>query len=264
MTIDLSQLINKRFDCLVVKKSYRDEKGRIKCICQCKCGNEKEVFYVNLLSGRTKSCGHLEEENRKKFKDITKRRFGELTALSPTNKRKDGTVVWHCQCDCGKMVDVSLRQLVRGYVKSCGTHEDVDLLGKQFGELVVQAIDSKKKECICLCSCGKVSRVNKYNLIYGHTKSCGHLKGADNFFRVNGVSVSHLNKKVPSNNTSGYVGVSKLKSGKWTAYITLKYHRHCLGTFANIFEAAAAREKAEKALFSPILKRAKKDPQWMN
>ena len=74
-------------------------------------------------------------------KDLTGQRFGKLMVLSPTDKRMDnGSIVWHCQCDCGNMAEVSARRLVRGKVRSCGCLSDPppkDYIGKVFGRLTV-------------------------------------------------------------------------------------------------------------------------------
>lgn len=56
----------------------------------------------------------------RKFADITGQRFGRLIALHPTGDRSHGSVVWHCQCDCGKTTDVSSAYLLHGKTKSCG------------------------------------------------------------------------------------------------------------------------------------------------
>lgn len=52
-------------------------------------------------------------------KDITNKRFGNLTALRPVGKycREN---VWRCLCDCGKEVDVRMTNLRTGNTKSCG------------------------------------------------------------------------------------------------------------------------------------------------
>ena len=33
--------------------------------------------------------------------DLTGKRFGLLTAIAPTEERKNGYTVWRCRCDCG-------------------------------------------------------------------------------------------------------------------------------------------------------------------
>lgn len=52
--------------------------------------------------------------------DLTGQRFGRLTALHPTNKRKMNCIVWHCKCDCGSFVDAPSVNLRNGNTKSCG------------------------------------------------------------------------------------------------------------------------------------------------
>ena len=44
-----------------------------------------------------------------------------LTALHETDKRdRNGSVVWHCRCDCGNEVDISYDTLMYSEVISCG------------------------------------------------------------------------------------------------------------------------------------------------
>jgi len=56
------------------------------------------------------------------------------------------------------------------------------------------------------------------------------------------------NCAMPVNNTSGIVGVSRARSGKWIARILYNRRHHHLGTFASKEEAAAARTSAERRL----------------
>lgn len=46
----------------------RDKNGCIYCMCQCDCGNKKEIIKSSLLSGNTKSCGCMIKERLKKDK----------------------------------------------------------------------------------------------------------------------------------------------------------------------------------------------------
>lgn len=50
---------------------------------------------------------------------------------------------------------------------------------------------------------------------------------------------------IPSNNTSGVLGVSRLKSGMWSAGIARNRHKRHLGRFCTLAEAADARRAAE-------------------
>jgi hypothetical protein len=44
-------------------------------------------------------------------------KFGRLTVLRQTNKRRSGHIVWLCQCECG---ETAARRLRSGGTQSCG------------------------------------------------------------------------------------------------------------------------------------------------
>ncbi len=52
--------------------------------------------------------------------DVTGQRFGRLTAVAPTEERRQNYVVWLCRCDCGSEALVSMKQLRQGHTHSCG------------------------------------------------------------------------------------------------------------------------------------------------
>ena len=52
--------------------------------------------------------------------DLANKRFGRLVALYPLKERKNGKIVWHCQCDCGNVRDVVSTTLQKGLCLSCG------------------------------------------------------------------------------------------------------------------------------------------------
>lgn len=56
----------------------------------------------------------------KNCRDLTNRRFGRLTAVSPTDERIRKNVVWICQCDCGNQTRVPTSYLNSGNTRSCG------------------------------------------------------------------------------------------------------------------------------------------------
>ena len=62
--------------------------------------------------------------------------------------------------------------------------------------------------------------------------------------RLATTSQNHANRPAPSNNTSGYKGVSRARSGRWVAYITVDYRRTFLGTFDTAWRAAQAYNAA--------------------
>lgn len=251
---EVSVLIGEKFGLLTVERIYKDKNGRGKCMCICVCGKRSHVFISNLKGGKTKSCGHLEESNRKQFRDISGTRFGDVTALTPTAYRKDKSIVWLCRCICGQEIKLSLRQLTRGECTKCRQWKIAQYLGEKIGELTLLSFNANTNKFRCECSCGSMVDVPKHNIWNGHTKSCGHLKKRDHFTRVNGIVVSRLTAKRSKNNTSGYKGVSKNKQGKWVAYITIGKKRYTLGQYQELQAAVEARQKAEEKYFEPIIK----------
>jgi len=51
---------------------------------------------------------------------IEGKKFGKITALKPTNKRRGGKIVWLCKSDCGKIHESIGTDLSNGRTKSCG------------------------------------------------------------------------------------------------------------------------------------------------
>lgn len=116
-----------KFGRLTVMYESPVRKNRGVCYhCKCECGEEIDVRSVSLRNGDTKSCGCLAKElsskrnKNKNIHDLKGERFGKLKVLEMTDERKQGSVIWKCQCDCGNIVKVSSRNLAYGDTKSCG------------------------------------------------------------------------------------------------------------------------------------------------
>ena len=78
----------------------------------------------------------MNEKATIRWKNIAGQHFGKLTALDTTENRYDGTVAWHCKCDCGNDAFVPVKLLTRGSVKSCGCLWSPPLkeyIGRKFG-----------------------------------------------------------------------------------------------------------------------------------
>lgn len=87
-------------------------------VCQCECGNIKEIRGDHLKSGHTKSCGC---KNQDKINNIKGQKFNNLTVLEMTDKRRSGgDVIWKCLCDCGNITYASASELRNNRIKSCG------------------------------------------------------------------------------------------------------------------------------------------------
>lgn len=254
-------LEGKRYGRLTLLAVYKKNNYKM-AHCSCICGRKTEVYYANLIAGRTKSCGCLERENRHKRKELVNQKFGDLTVCCATNERKCGSVVWLCQCVCGNFVKKDAHSLLRGRAKDCGCHKKKLQLTApaNSGQLrVIRPLDEKmnwKTQWLCQCSCGRQCHVSYANLYFGHTRSCGCLKEKEYRTLIEGTIAESLQSKVPKNNTSGVKGVYHYR-GKWRAYITFKRKRHYLGTFETIQEAAEARKNGEKKYYEPLLRKVK-------
>lgn len=139
--------------------------------------------------------------------------------------------------------------------------------GTRFGKLTVIRQDKKDSHGVyflCQCDCGNTKIVRGYSLQSGETKSCGCIH--DDLFADNAKEVkkkiyvkgTNANKikscTIPSNNTSGVLGVSWHRGArKWYARIAFKGRTYSLGFYDDINLAREARKAAEKELFGNFL-----------
>ena len=184
--IDLS---GQRFGKLTVIKRSSKIGEPIKFLCQCDCGNQKEIRGGDLRSGRTLSCGCLRKETNSKnnTKNLINQKFGKLTVIAQTDKRYNRSIIWKCKCDCGNIIEVPTGRLTSGNTKSCGCLQkeaaseanSADLINQRFGKLIVlKKTDIRKNKNViweCLCDCGNIHYVPSNLLLNGKVKSCGCL-----------------------------------------------------------------------------------------
>jgi len=98
---------------------YKYEKGKHYYFILCTwCGKKKWKEYSSIVSSRTESCGCQQKEFGQL--DLTEKQFGRLTAIRPTEKRRDSSIIWHCVCSCGGEKQVVSSVLLDGRTKSCG------------------------------------------------------------------------------------------------------------------------------------------------
>lgn len=84
-------------------------------LCQCDCGNIKEVSMASLRNGHTQSCGCLRMGAH--GPDLTGKQYGKLTVLA---KDKDDPTKWICRCECGNIKSITGYNLYNGITSSCG------------------------------------------------------------------------------------------------------------------------------------------------
>lgn len=106
---------------------------------------------------------------------------------------------------------------------------------------------------------GKITRFHQAIIDYSRNYVVDHINrnSFDNRrvnLRVTTQKVNSINRSRQSNNTSGYVGISKNQYG-YVAYISVDKKRKYLGSFKSIDEAIKARKQAEEKYHKPIIER---------
>lgn len=122
-----TNLVGKNFGHLTVLgigKPYISDSGykRKRWHCQCDCGKTTEVDTHSLLTGNTTSCGHVlpAQMIKRTHTELVGQTFGHLTVLEDDGTRHSRQVKWLCQCDCGKKIHVTTRNLKSRNTRSCG------------------------------------------------------------------------------------------------------------------------------------------------
>ena len=176
-------LSNKKFGKLTAVRAVGRNKGsRVLWLCKCDCKNFFITTASDLKALKCLSCGCLSKEP--KFQNLEGKVFTRWTVL----KDEGGDKVF-CRCKCGTERWVSKSNLKGKVSTSCGCrrkelfHEihKNDLTGKVFGRLTVLGLagrDDKNKKLLwkVRCTCGTEKIIPGFQLLSGHSQSCGCLK----------------------------------------------------------------------------------------
>ena len=209
--------------------------------------------------------------------------FGRWVVVGQSNR--PGYVL--CQCTCGTIREVLIKNLMDGKSRSCGCmarekareklyrEMDQKVLGHSFDRLTpIRRVNQEGlSRYLCRCTCGNEIEVLGSQLLAGFYRSCGcrQKEGYDGFEkikdlgtqklaskRVEGTSLYAIQDRVQKNNSSGVRGVSWIpRLQKYRAYITLRGKQKNLGVFEKLEDAKEARKKAEEKYFKPILDKYK-------
>lgn len=151
-------LLNQRFGKLTVLEETPERKNKsVVWKCKCDCGEEVFLSTKELRSDgitQCKSCGTDRQPRSGRRDDLTGQIFGRLTVLSPTEQRRDGCIIYQCQCECGKTVLVCSRELKNGDTQSCGCIK----LKYRAGDIVnnreiIKPVGSKNNNFYYRCRC---------------------------------------------------------------------------------------------------------------
>lgn len=195
-------LTGKTFGYWTVLYRIESDDRHSKWMCECSCGNKKEVYQDNLTGKKSISCGCQQQEHLPNFKDRTGTTQGKLFVIRRAeNKDKQRRGVWwECRCVCGKELTLSTSQLYKRVSCGCGMWAErtiVDITGNKYGKLTAirrvarPKSGSNKQYWLCRCDCGNDFVVIRANLTSGNTRSCGCLDD-----RENGHPVSQQQRKI--------------------------------------------------------------------
>lgn len=221
--------------------------------------------------------------------NLTGMEFGHLLVLNETDKiTKNNKIIWNCLCRaCNKEVEISGDKLKHRNKTHCGclgvknkgfgkpsklnkyTLYDDYVVGKATNTnnefyIDIDDYDKVKKYSWYENEDGYlISRID-YKLIRMHrflmdvddpeiiVDHINHntLNNRKNNLRIATRSQNNMNKELLDSNNSGVAGVIWDKDRmKWTAYITVNYHRIHLGYFDSFNDAVYVRKESEDKYF---------------
>lgn len=209
-----SDHVGEKWGDLIIEHAFK--KGRRLYVeCKCSCGKTCIVRYDMIKCGNTRSCGHLSEKTRFSRYDLTGKinKYG-IRAINPTEKRVGTSVIWECECVCGKIFEVPAYYFDK--IKSCGCEKSNQC--KENGKKNIKAV--QKEYYVDGTSAIHISS----NTIFSTNKS-----------GIRGVSWDK-------------------SRGKWRAQIVFKSKNYYLGRYDKKEDAASVRNEAEKYLYGDFLK----------
>ena len=156
-------------------------------------GNAKENHF-NIVSKILMKGGIMPRVNPlEKYAYLIGTKINKWTVLSLKNDRRHADAI--CQCECGTVKPVNIRNLINNCTKDCGCGRKAmlsetrskNLIGQKFGKLTVLELlpESNKfnrRMYKCKCDCGNEIIIPSSSLTTGHTSSCGCLLSYYNMY----------------------------------------------------------------------------------
>ena len=197
----------------------------------------------------------------RKAKDLTGKRFNDLTVLKRVFPNKNGGPVWQCRCICGKLIDIRTHDLLKGQ-KSCGcrNHNMCGTRIYNIWHLMIQRCHNQNAtgyqsygaKGITVCDSWRTDFTNFYKDMKDPPDgmSIDRIDNNKGYYlencRWSTTTEQARNKGIYKNNTSGVKGVSwNTKLQKYEVYIGVNYKLIKLGFYSTLTEASAARKRGE-------------------
>ena len=187
--------------------------------------------------------------------------------MEKSNERtKDGQVLWLCLCECGDRKLIRASSLKNGNSKSCGCAIGSNLIKHGLYKHKLMGVwTTMKQRCfnpkasaykhyggrgIVVCE----EWLNDFIIFYGWAINNGYKEGLEidrentygdyspNNCRWRTHSENTQNTMIQSNNTSGYIGVSALKDGRYRVYYTMNGKRKQIGISETALKGSQMRE----------------------
>lgn len=184
----------------IIERDLSRSDNKIYWICECNChrglASYAQTSLRNGRASRCKKCGYEKASQSrlgKIYEEMIGKRFGYLTVLERDITKPSGMgyhTYWKCRCDCGNIVSIDTATLNNGR-QTCGLECPIrgnlislskteDLIGKQFGDLIVLARDKEEEQkhtnrntyWKCKCKCGTEETISRNSLINEHRKCC--------------------------------------------------------------------------------------------
>ena len=177
-------LTGKKFGFLTAIERTQLEKSGTYWLCKCDCGKMVEARSHALRNGDRKHCGCSVG-----FKDLTGKRYGKLLVVKRADNL-DNKVAWLCKCDCGGEKIIKGKNLIKGWVKSCGClwkyDEGVASCRALYGNYKRNAKYRKRKFDIDFDDFKKITKQNCY-YCNAEPSQIGRFKQCNGYYIYNGL-----------------------------------------------------------------------------
>jgi len=195
--MDASGFIGRQFGGVTLLGPAPFREGHTMVLCRCKCGKEFETMLSLVKNRYVRSCGCRSgtRRSRENIMSCVGQRFGSLVVEGVNPARAGSRTRMVCRCDCGRVTEVELKNLLQNNTRSCGCRRHTvraekmkavtdarvaAYTGRRFGKLTVEGLvpgprAGGKPMLTCRCDCGGHKNVCVYALEAGIVKSCGCL-----------------------------------------------------------------------------------------